>query len=104
MTRAVTVNTIKKGKQSSTIASDGKPKLGSKIRVIYDRLRLGEHISKEEIISYVGVSVMYVRLKNDYGMDVAMKNSKYYLLGEYYGPYYVPINKIIAEENNDLTM
>lgn len=92
-----------KGKRGY-ISPDGRPKAGTKLRGLYDSLRLGGVVNASCVIGR-GSSGYLMQLRDFYGMDierVARTDGKrggwagVRLLGEWEGPYYVPIERIVA--------
>jgi hypothetical protein len=90
MTSTIRVSEIKNGSASAYKNSDGKPKSGTKLRRVYDALRRGE------IVKLGGYST---QLRDMYGMEIErVGKTGTRLLGEWDGPYYVPIERIVSEE------
>lgn len=88
MTATVRVSEIKNPGKHGTQNKDGKPRAGTPLREKYDRLRMGEIVrlgrSKRQLIDF-------------YGMDIVTDRSQgSRLVGEWDGPYYVPIERIVA--------
>ena len=83
-----------RGKPTARKNADGKPQEGTKLRDLYDRLRSGSVVA-------VGNGGAVRQLVDFYGMELAtVKEGRRIvgkrLLGEWEGPYYVPIERIVA--------
>lgn len=76
---------------------DGKPKPGTKLREVYDALRTGAVVNVNQFSPAKNTSVYLAQLRDFYGMDIeSVRNVGSRLLGEWEGPYYVPIERIVA--------
>lgn len=97
MTTTLRVSQVKGRGAGGKFNEDGKPRPGTKLRSVYDALRRGE------IIPTHGLSG---QLRDFYGMEL----SKVYkpgaigcvgsrLVGEWEGPYFVPVERIAPDED-----
>jgi hypothetical protein len=87
MTRAVSVDTIKRGGKPRIRPSDA-PCEGTKIRAYYDALRSGESVM---------MAGMFVpRLRDDFNMEIvsAGRNKGYRLIGEWIGQEFVTVDRL----------
>ena len=98
MTATIRVSEIKNPSHRGSFSKDGKPREGTKLRQAYDALRRGE------IVSLKGMGVKAHTLTDMYGMDIkgvhnegrrGLSGSR--LVGEWDGPYYVPIERILQD-------
>lgn len=95
MTAVTSISAMKGKKQGAGYRnSDGKPKTGTVLRQKYDELRAGGIVA-------IGSTGYKNQLSDFYGMDIvpALEGNKVVgsrLLGEWEGPYYVPIERIVA--------
>lgn len=94
MTRQLTVSQMK-GTGGPT--GNGRPRENSRLRLIYDLLRRGETFHQKNQMDSFRVKT----LVNDYGMVLDTKRGPggyIRLIGEYEGPYFVPIERILQED------
>lgn len=95
MTAVTSISAMKGKKQGAASRnSDGKPKPGTLLRQKYDELRAGGVVA-------IGNAGYKNQLSDFYGMELAVvtegrKKIGCRLLGEWEGPYYVPIERIVA--------
>lgn len=81
------------GRMSRMKNHDGKPREGTVLRDLYDRLRQGAVVPLNS-----GSSSYTAQLRDMYGMDlVSVGKSGSRLVGEWDGPYYVPIERIVQD-------
>lgn len=95
---------MKGTRQGVPAKGDGKPTEGSKLRAMYDALRTGGVVSMREIAGGSNMASAYRRQLTDfYGMDIVPVKSDTghnigsRLVGEWDGPYYVPIERIVQD-------
>lgn len=88
-----------KGTLSGAKKNDGKPKPGTKLREAYDALRTGQVVSLRAIFGDSASRSSHSQLRDFYGMDIEpvreggrVIGSR--LVGEWDGPYYVPIERL----------
>lgn len=91
MARMASASDIKKGKTNKSSA----PKEGTKIRRVYDELRSGSIVNVSAISKRA-----CVQLRDMYGMEIETVRDRgriigSRLIGEWDGPYFVPIERII---------
>lgn len=87
MTAVTRVSDIKRGR--SIRDTDGKPRTGSETRRVYENLRRGG------IVKTLWANVEH--LSNFYGMDIErVEPGRYKLIGEWDGPYYIPVERIVS--------
>lgn len=87
MTKSMTCATIK----GKNVSGGDIPKQGTKLREVYDALRRGEHV----INQYAEIN----QLQNFYGMVTESTGRRgHYLLGEWEGTYYVPLERILQPD------
>lgn len=79
MTRIASGSDIKRG---AMFVAGEKPREGSRLRSSYDRLRSGE---------VVRLGWMAEQLTNMYGMELKRTDGGSRLVGEWDGPYFVPV-------------
>lgn len=95
MTRRLTVSDLKDGR-SHCKTGDGKPKPGTVSRAMYDALRRGERVKPRD---YSKNHSIVEQLTNIYGMELeAGGRDGYRLVGEWEGPYFVPLERILQED------
>ena len=103
MTRVLTVSDLKNGKPHGR-TGDGKPRPGSRMREAYDALRRGETVNSKDY-SPPGRhhTTLYNQLRDIWGMVLERVGSHegMRLVGEWEGPYFVPIERILQEEQAD---
>jgi hypothetical protein len=98
MTSTLRVSEVKNGKSHGNKSSDGKPAEGTKIRAAYDALRRGETVSLR------GSGCTVAQLRDFYGMELErVYNTEGHrgligsrLVGEWDGPYYIPVERIVS--------
>lgn len=89
------VSEHKRGRIDPSRNRDGKPRVGTKLRKAYDALRTGGIVT-------IGNSGISVQLRDFYGMDIETVKSHSgrvigsRLVGEWDGPYYVPVERIVS--------
>ena len=95
MTAVTSISAIKGKKQGAASRnSDGKPKPGTSLRAVYDALRTGSIVN---VTRTGGGAQTTGQLRDFYGMEIErVGNVGVRLLGEWEGPYYVPIERIVA--------
>lgn len=94
MTSTARVSEIKRGQAHHSKSGDGKPRLGTKLRHSYDALRRGEVVQigkSRQLQDFYGMDIQQV--KGETGRVIGSR-----LIGEWDGPYYVPIERIVSEE------
>ncbi len=97
MTSMSSVSEYKTGRKNSKRNADGMPKEGTKLRAAYDALRSGE------IVNLSATKVSATQLTDIYGMDLESVKGSIQggyigsrLLGEWDGPYYIPVERIVS--------
>lgn len=105
MTAPISLSSLKGQNQgSSKISRDGKPKPGTRLRAMYDALRTGDVVN---VLQQFGPNapMQIDKLRDFYGMEIVKVSrtdgkrggvAGVRLLGEWEGPYYVPIERIVA--------
>lgn len=100
MTRRLTVSDLKSGTTHGK-TRDGRPREGSKMRAAYDALRRGETIkSKDYSPAGRTHTTLFQQLRDVWGMDLERigSNGGMRLKGEWDGPIYVPLERILQED------
>lgn len=94
---------IKRGARYPTPNEDGKPKPGTMLRAVYDAMRTGRVIKvRREFGSEAHRLVS--QLRDFYGMDIQGTRAGSFLVGEWHGPYYEPIESILAGAASETDM
>lgn len=101
MTSTVRVSEIKRGKSNCNKNFDGRPKEGTTLRLLYEAFRSGQVVSvRKEFGESASRYISYLR--DFYGMEIEPVKADTgriigsRLVGEWDGPYYVPIERIVS--------
>lgn len=93
MTAVRSVSEIKRGAKNP--AKSGAPRPGTRLRAMYDEFRTGRVVDVSREFGTNGLQSI-VQLRDFYGMDIESLCGGYRLVGEWEGPYYVPIERIVS--------
>ena len=97
MTALARVSEIKSGRRHHSKNYDGKPRPGTLIRQFYDDLRKGEIVAfgrkyenvRNQLMDFYGMDIEPVR--DDRNSFIGSR-----LVGEWDGPYYIPVERIVS--------
>lgn len=93
MTAIRSVSEIKRGTKNP--AKSGAPRAGTRLRAMYDEFRTGRVVDVYREFGANGMGSI-VQLRDFYGMEIESLRGGHRLVGEWEGPYYVPIERIVS--------
>lgn len=95
LTAVRSVSEIKKNTTHHSKSNNGMPRSGSRMREMYDALRTGRVVNIYREFGGNASKSMY-QLRDFYGMEIEAVTGGYRLVGEWDGPYYVPVERILS--------